>query len=115
MPQYLLIYYHVPLLSPVRATTPNVNASSVSCPDHLQHEEHSQQHRLQDTAIGRRLRRAKSTLRCGADIRLYYADEDRLYVTFIDKDGEETKIAVSKGDNLLDVAQANDIEMEGMS
>jgi hypothetical protein len=37
----------------------------------------------------------------------------RLYVTFIDKDGEEYKIAVSKGDNLLDVAQANDIEMEG--
>ena len=39
----------------------------------------------------------------------------RLYVTFIDKDGEETKIAVSKGDNLLDIAQANDIEMEGQS
>jgi len=38
---------------------------------------------------------------------------EELYVTFIDKDGEETKIAVSKGDNLLDIAQANDIEMEG--
>jgi len=36
-----------------------------------------------------------------------------LYVTFIDKDGDEYKIAVSRGDNLLDVAQANDIEMEG--
>ncbi|KAH8592837.1 hypothetical protein B0O99DRAFT_596987 [Bisporella sp. PMI_857] len=37
---------------------------------------------------------------------------EELYVTFIDKDGEETKIAVSRGDNLLDIAQANDIEME---
>ena len=37
----------------------------------------------------------------------------RLYVTFVDRDGEEIKIAVSRGDNLLDVAQANDIEMEG--
>lgn len=37
----------------------------------------------------------------------------RLYVTFVDKDGEEFKIAVNKGDNLLTVAQANDIEMEG--
>lgn len=37
----------------------------------------------------------------------------RLYVTFVDKEGDEHKIAVSKGDNLLDVAQANDIEMEG--
>lgn len=38
---------------------------------------------------------------------------EELYVTFIDKEGDEHKIAVSKGDNLLDVAQANDIEMEG--
>jgi hypothetical protein len=37
----------------------------------------------------------------------------RLYVTFVDKEGDEHKIAVSKGDNLLDIAQANDIEMEG--
>lgn len=37
----------------------------------------------------------------------------RLYVTFIDKDGEEYKFAVSEGDNLLDIAQANDLEMEG--
>lgn len=34
-------------------------------------------------------------------------------MTFIDKEGDETKIAVSKGDNLLTVAQNNDIEMEG--
>lgn len=34
-------------------------------------------------------------------------------MTFIDKDGDEHKIAVSAGDNLLDIAQANDLEMEG--
>lgn len=38
----------------------------------------------------------------------------RLKVTFIDKDGDEQSFEVSKGDNLLDIAQANDIEMEGM-
>lgn len=37
----------------------------------------------------------------------------RLYVTFVDKENREHKIAVSKGDNLLDVAQAHDLEMEG--
>lgn len=37
----------------------------------------------------------------------------RLWVTFIEKDGQEHKIAVSEGDNLLDIAQANDLEMEG--
>lgn len=34
-------------------------------------------------------------------------------MTFIDKDGQEVKIAASKGDNLLDLAQAHDVEMEG--
>lgn len=38
---------------------------------------------------------------------------EELYVTFIDKDGAEHKFAVSEGDNLLDIAQANDLEMEG--
>ncbi|KAK3945747.1 Adrenodoxin, mitochondrial [Diplogelasinospora grovesii] len=38
---------------------------------------------------------------------------EELYVTFIDKEGAEHKVAVSKGDNLLDIAQANDLEMEG--
>ncbi|KAF7550862.1 hypothetical protein G7Z17_g5447 [Cylindrodendrum hubeiense] len=38
---------------------------------------------------------------------------EELYITFIDKDGEEYKFAVSEGDNLLDIAQANDVEMEG--
>ncbi|KAI3330543.1 adrenodoxin-like protein, mitochondrial precursor [Ustulina deusta] len=38
---------------------------------------------------------------------------EELYVTFIDKDQKEHKIAVSAGDNLLDIAQAHDLEMEG--
>jgi ferredoxin-2, mitochondrial len=39
----------------------------------------------------------------------------RLYVTFVDKEGDEHKIVVSKGNNLLEIAQAHDIEMEGKS
>lgn len=35
-------------------------------------------------------------------------------MTFIDKDGTEVKLQVAEGDNLLDIAQANDLEMEGM-
>lgn len=38
---------------------------------------------------------------------------EELHVTFIEKDGQEHKFAVSAGDNLLDIAQANDLEMEG--
>jgi ferredoxin len=38
---------------------------------------------------------------------------EELWITFIDKDGEEHKFAVAAGDNLLDIAQANDLEMEG--
>ncbi|POS73507.1 2Fe-2S iron-sulfur cluster binding domain-containing protein [Diaporthe helianthi] len=37
---------------------------------------------------------------------------EELWVTFIDKDGQEHKLAVAKGDNLLDIAQAHDLEME---
>jgi hypothetical protein len=37
----------------------------------------------------------------------------RLHITFIDKDGEELTFEVAKGDNLLDIAQENDVEMEG--
>lgn len=37
----------------------------------------------------------------------------RLHVKFIDKDGQEYDFEVSEGDNLLDIAQANDLEMEG--
>ena len=35
------------------------------------------------------------------------------HVTFIDKDGHESTFEVADGDNLLDIAQANDLEMEG--
>jgi len=38
---------------------------------------------------------------------------EELHVTFIDKDGDRHSFEVAKGDNLLDIAQANDIEMEG--
>lgn len=40
------------------------------------------------------------------------AGEER-HVTFIDKDSQEHTFEVSDGDNLLDIAQANDLEMEG--
>ncbi|KAF7882647.1 uncharacterized protein EAF02_006010 [Botrytis sinoallii] len=36
-----------------------------------------------------------------------------LHVTFFDKEGDEHTFEVSAGDNLLDIAQANDLEMEG--
>ena len=36
-----------------------------------------------------------------------------MWVTFVDKDGSELKIAAKEGDNLLDLAQANDIDLEG--
>ena len=35
------------------------------------------------------------------------------HVTFIDKEGHEHQFEVADGDNLLDIAQANDLEMEG--
>lgn len=38
----------------------------------------------------------------------------RVHVTFIDKEGLESTFAVAEGDNLLDIAQSEDIEMEGM-
>lgn len=38
----------------------------------------------------------------------------RLHVTFIDKDGGEHTFEVSAGDNLMDIAQAEDLEMEGL-
>ncbi|EON62995.1 hypothetical protein W97_02221 [Coniosporium apollinis CBS 100218] len=37
----------------------------------------------------------------------------RRHVTFIDKDNDTHTFAVADGDNLLDIAQANDLEMEG--
>lgn len=38
---------------------------------------------------------------------------EEINVSFIDKDGERHDFQVSEGDNLLDIAQANDLEMEG--
>lgn len=37
----------------------------------------------------------------------------RLKVTFIDQQGDSHTFEVAEGDNLLDIAQANDLEMEG--
>jgi ferredoxin len=34
-------------------------------------------------------------------------------VTFVEKDGSEVTFEVADGDNLLDIAQSNDLEMEG--
>ena len=39
----------------------------------------------------------------------------RLRITFVEKDGHQNTFEVSEGDNLLDIAQANDLEMEGES
>ena len=47
---------------------------------------------------------------------LYVTDQislPRRTVTFIDKDDERHTYKVADGDNLLDIAQANDLEMEG--
>lgn len=40
---------------------------------------------------------------------------EEVHVTFITKEGEEHTYNVCEGDNLLDIAQANDLEMEGMA
>ncbi|KAL1957014.1 hypothetical protein VTO42DRAFT_6391 [Malbranchea cinnamomea] len=38
---------------------------------------------------------------------------EEINVSFIDKEGERHDFQVAEGDNLLDIAQANDLEMEG--
>ncbi|KAK2733688.1 mitochondrial matrix iron-sulfur protein [Myotisia sp. PD_48] len=38
---------------------------------------------------------------------------EEINVSFIDKDGDRYDFQVAEGDNLLDIAQANDLEMEG--
>jgi ferredoxin len=40
------------------------------------------------------------------------AGEERK-ITFIDKEGQSHEFIVGDGDNLLDIAQAHDLEMEG--
>ena len=37
----------------------------------------------------------------------------RLHITFVDKDGIENNFEVAEGDNLLEIAHSNDLEMEG--
>ena len=37
----------------------------------------------------------------------------RRKVTFVDKEGDEHTFGVADGDNLLDIAQSEDLEMEG--
>ena len=38
----------------------------------------------------------------------------RLHITFVDKEGDEHIFEVAKGDNLLDIAQSEELEMEGI-
>ena len=38
---------------------------------------------------------------------------EELHITFITKTGEELSFEVAEGDNLLDIAQANNLDMEG--
>ena len=37
----------------------------------------------------------------------------RIRVTFVDKEGDEHTYEVATGDNLLDIAQSEELEMEG--
>ncbi|KAL6929485.1 mitochondrial matrix iron-sulfur protein [Hanseniaspora valbyensis] len=38
---------------------------------------------------------------------------EELYITFVLKDGSQKKYAVSEGDSVLDIAQGNNLDMEG--
>lgn len=38
---------------------------------------------------------------------------EEIFVTFVDKEGNEHRIGANRGDNLLTIAQGNDIDMEG--
>lgn len=40
---------------------------------------------------------------------------DRIHVTIVDQAGKDHIFEVAEGDNLLDIAQANDLDMEGKS
>lgn len=57
---------------------------------------------------GRRVRATAPTLATSC-----VTDKYRRTVTFIDKEGESHSFQVADGDNLLDIAQDNDLEMEG--
>lgn len=68
-------------------------------------------HRSLRGILQRRHISATSSLQHG-HLRKPKAGEERK-ITFIDKDGTESTFEVADGDNLLDIAQANDLEMEG--
>ncbi|GIZ47963.1 hypothetical protein CKM354_001103800 [Cercospora kikuchii] len=55
---------------------------------------------------------ASSSIRQHGDLTPPKPGEERK-VTFIDKEGKDWTFEVADGDNLLDIAQANDLEMEG--
>ncbi|KAK9450960.1 2Fe-2S ferredoxin-type domain-containing protein [Limtongia smithiae] len=41
------------------------------------------------------------------------APGEEIHITFITRDGEQVHIEAAEGDNLLDIAQAHDLDMEG--
>ncbi|TVY81104.1 Adrenodoxin-like protein [Lachnellula suecica] len=96
-----------------RALSSNALLSSRSClvPSNLAGQSLRKPGQEGSLSVGHRSFSATSTVSHG-HIDPPKAGEE-LYVTFIDKEGDEHKIAVSKGDNLLTIAQAHDIEMEG--
>lgn len=61
----------------------------------------------------RRRQFSSSNPRCHGHLDKPKPGEER-HVTFIDKEGDSHVFEVADGDNLLDIAQANDLEMEGM-
>lgn len=69
--------------------------------------------RLQGMAIYHLLNQVKSEIIEAIQQKLYLMCTDRLHITFIDKEGVENKFKVAEGDNLLDIAHSNDLEMEG--
>ena len=68
---------------------------------------------LTGTSNHQSLERSKCSSICYLDLTDLYSYVSRLIVTFIDKEGDEHTFEVCKGDNLLDIAQENDLEMEG--
>lgn len=51
--------------------------------------------------------------KCGHTSGTNFEGAERISVTFVDKDGEETKIQVPVGMSMLEAAHENDIELEG--
>ncbi|KAF5660432.1 2Fe-2S iron-sulfur cluster binding domain-containing protein [Fusarium heterosporum] len=95
-------------------------ASRTTQPMRLSQNVISQASRTRSTIITRAVRFSPASQRAfttSTQMRHGHIDPpkpgEELYVTFIEKDGTENKFAVSEGDNLLDIAQANDLEMEG--